>query len=156
MNIPGPQVRTNCEPARAIRSAIVRPQSAASGAVTKMWTPPPIVCKSVSEVVPIRLLHPIRVEPENTSVNPHLTACHTTSTHCSDVRGRLSQSAQVADRYQVRSTVLTSQLPVSRWDEQIGDPTLADGILDRLIQNAHRIEMRGDSMRKGRGPKPER
>jgi len=36
------------------------------------------------------------------------------------------------DRYQVRSTILTSQLPVSRWHEQIGDPTLADGILDRL------------------------
>jgi len=40
---------------------------------------------------------------------------------------------------------------VSRWHEQIGDPTLADGILDRLVHNAHRIEMRGDSMRKNRG-----
>ena len=55
------------------------------------------------------------------------------------------------DRYQVRSTILTSQRPVSRWHEQIGDPTLADGILDRLVHNAHRIEMRGDSMRKNRG-----
>ncbi|MFN7997050.1 MAG: IS21-like element helper ATPase IstB [Bryobacteraceae bacterium] len=55
------------------------------------------------------------------------------------------------DRYQVRSTILTSQLPVSRWHEQIGDPTLADGILDRLVHNAHRIEMKGDSMRKNRG-----
>ena len=55
------------------------------------------------------------------------------------------------DRYQMRSTILTSQLPVSRWHEQIGDPTLADGILDRLVHNAHRIEMRGDSMRKSRG-----
>jgi DNA replication protein DnaC len=54
------------------------------------------------------------------------------------------------DRYQVRSTILTSQLPVSRWHEQIGDPTLADGILDRLVHNAHRIEMKGDSMRKSR------
>jgi hypothetical protein len=43
---------------------------------------------------------------------------------------------------------LTSQLAVSRWHEQIGDPTLADGILDRLVHNAHRIEM--DSMRKSR------
>jgi len=51
----------------------------------------------------------------------------------------------------VRSTILTSQLPVSRWHEQIGDPTLADGILDRLVHNARRIEMRGDSMRKNRG-----
>jgi len=54
------------------------------------------------------------------------------------------------DRYQTRSTILTSQLPVLRWHEQIGDPTAADGILDRLVHNAHRIEMRGDSMRKKR------
>ena len=52
--------------------------------------------------------------------------------------------------------MLTSQLPVSRWHEQIGDPTLADGILDRLVHNAHRIEMRGESMRKQRGEKAER
>ena len=55
------------------------------------------------------------------------------------------------DRYQVRSTLLTSQLPVSRWHEQIGDPTLAGGILDCLVHNPHRTEMRGDSMRKNRG-----
>jgi DNA replication protein DnaC len=59
------------------------------------------------------------------------------------------------DRYQARSTILTSQLPVSRWHEQIGDPTIADGILDRLVHNAHRIEMRGESMRKKRGPQAE-
>jgi DNA replication protein DnaC len=59
------------------------------------------------------------------------------------------------DRYQTRSMILTSQLPVLKWHEQIGDPTLADGILDRIVHNAHRIEMRGDSMRKTRG-KPER
>lgn len=55
------------------------------------------------------------------------------------------------DRYQTRSTILTSQLPVARWHEQIGEPTSADGILDRLVHNAHRIEMRGDSMRKRKG-----
>jgi DNA replication protein DnaC len=58
------------------------------------------------------------------------------------------------DHYQTRSTILTSQLPVTRWHEQIGDPTAADGILDRLVHNAHRIEMRGDSMRKKRGTQP--
>jgi DNA replication protein DnaC len=47
--------------------------------------------------------------------------------------------------------ILTSQLPVARWHEQIGDPTVADGILDRLVHNAHRIEMKGDSTRKKRG-----
>jgi DNA replication protein DnaC len=60
------------------------------------------------------------------------------------------------DRYQTRSTILTSQLPVARWHEQIGDPTIADGILDRLVHNAHRIEMRGDSMRTSRTSKPAR
>ena len=54
------------------------------------------------------------------------------------------------ERYQTRSTVLTSQLPVADWHRQIGDPTLADGILDRLVHNAHRIELRGESMRKNK------
>jgi len=60
------------------------------------------------------------------------------------------------DRYQTRSVILTSQLPVAKWHEQIGDPTVADGILDRLVHNAHRIEMRGESMRKSRCLKPAR
>lgn len=57
------------------------------------------------------------------------------------------------DRYQTRSTILTSQLPVPSWHEQIGDPTLADSILDRLVHNAHHIQMQGESMRKKRPPK---
>lgn len=52
------------------------------------------------------------------------------------------------DRYQTRSTVMTSQVPVKSWHEQIGDPTVADGILDRLVHNAHRIELKGESMRR--------
>ena len=60
------------------------------------------------------------------------------------------------DRYQTRSTILTSQVPVASWHEQIGDATVADGILDRLVHNAHRIELRGDSMRKGKALKTER
>jgi DNA replication protein DnaC len=55
------------------------------------------------------------------------------------------------DRYQTRSTVLTSQVPVTNWHAQIGDPTVADSILDRLVHNAHRIELKGESMRKKRG-----
>jgi DNA replication protein DnaC len=50
--------------------------------------------------------------------------------------------------------ILTSQLPVAHWHEQFGDPTAADGILDRLVHNAHRIDMRGESMRKKRSTKP--
>ena len=52
------------------------------------------------------------------------------------------------DRYQLRSTILTSQIPLKRWHEQIGDPTLADSILDRLVHNAHQIELQGKSARK--------
>ena len=59
------------------------------------------------------------------------------------------------DRYQRRSTILTSQVPVNHWHEQIGDPTIADSIMDRLVHNAYRIELDGESIRKVRGRKPE-
>lgn len=55
------------------------------------------------------------------------------------------------ERYGRRSTMITSQLPVDRWHDIIGDPTYADAILDRLIHNAHRIELTGESLRRGRG-----
>jgi DNA replication protein DnaC len=45
---------------------------------------------------------------------------------------------------------------VAKWHEQIGDPTLADGILDRLVHNAHRIELHGDSMRKTKTAKTDK
>ena len=56
-------------------------------------------------------------------------------------------------RVMVHSTLLTSQLPVASWHPQIGDPTIADSILDRLVHNAHRIELKGESMRKKRNAK---
>jgi DNA replication protein DnaC len=52
------------------------------------------------------------------------------------------------DRHGLRSTLVAAQLPVDKWHTQIGDPTLADAILDRLIHNAHKIPLKGDSMRK--------
>jgi DNA replication protein DnaC len=52
------------------------------------------------------------------------------------------------DRHNLKSTLVTSQLPIEHWHEQIGDPTLADAILDRLVHNAHKIKLNGDSMRK--------
>jgi DNA replication protein DnaC len=52
------------------------------------------------------------------------------------------------DRHGQRSTLVTSQLPVEHWHEIIGDPTLADAILDRLVHNAYRITLKGESMRK--------
>lgn len=53
-------------------------------------------------------------------------------------------------RYQNKATLLTSQLPVAKWHAQIGDPTVADSILDRLVHAAHKIELQGESMRKKR------
>lgn len=47
-----------------------------------------------------------------------------------------------------RSTLVTSQLPIARWFDLIGDPTYADAILDRLVHNAHRLELSGESMRR--------
>lgn len=52
------------------------------------------------------------------------------------------------DRHGLKSTLVTSQLPIDHWHEQIGDPTLADAILDRLVHCAHKIKLDGDSMRK--------
>jgi len=57
------------------------------------------------------------------------------------------------DRHDKRSTIVTSQLPIKLWHEAINDNTLADAILDRLIHNAHRIELKGESMRKIRAKK---
>lgn len=59
------------------------------------------------------------------------------------------------DRHGVGSTIITSQLPVSSWHEYIQDPTLADAILDRLVHNAYRIELKGESMRKRLATKSE-
>lgn len=52
------------------------------------------------------------------------------------------------DRHNLRSTIVTSQLPVKLWHETIADPTLADAILDRLVHNAHKIQLKGESLRK--------
>ena len=56
----------------------------------------------------------------------------------------------VEDRYSAGSLIITSQVPIDRWYEIVGNPTLADAILDRIIQNAHRIELKGESLRKQR------
>lgn len=52
------------------------------------------------------------------------------------------------DRHDRGSTVVTSQVPVDHWHEVIANPTIADAVLDRLIHNAHRIVLKGESMRK--------
>jgi len=59
----------------------------------------------------------------------------------------------VEDRHAFCSTIVATQLPIENWHENIRDPTIADAILDRLIHNAHKINLKGESMRKllGRG-----
>ncbi|MCS3476249.1 hypothetical protein M2212_003095 [Bradyrhizobium elkanii] len=52
------------------------------------------------------------------------------------------------DRYGRRSTLVTSQLPVDTWHVLIGDPTYADAVLDRLVHNAHRLDLTGESLRR--------
>jgi DNA replication protein DnaC len=54
----------------------------------------------------------------------------------------------IDDRHDRAATLLASQIPVSGWFDQIGDATYADALLDRVVHNAHRIELRGESMRK--------
>ena len=58
----------------------------------------------------------------------------------------------IEDRQGISSMVVATQVPVENWFELIGDPTVADAILDRLIHNAHKINLKGESMRKIRSP----
>ena len=57
----------------------------------------------------------------------------------------------IDDRYERRSTVVCSQLPLGEWHRAITDPTLADAILDRLVHGAHKFTLSGESMRKKKG-----
>ena len=63
-------------------------------------------------------------------------------------RERADMLEILEDRHNVRSTVITSQLPIEHWHEAIGNPTLADAILDRITHNAYKIQLKGGSMRK--------
>lgn len=63
---------------------------------------------------------------------------------------RLDLMEIIEDRHGIRSTLVCSQLPVATWYEIIGEPTLSDAILDRLISKAHRVELKGESLRKNK------
>jgi len=56
------------------------------------------------------------------------------------------------DRYNRASTILSTQIPVSDWHERLGNGTLSDAVMDRIIHNAYRLELGGESMRKRRSP----
>ena len=67
-----------------------------------------------------------------------------------DTENRLNLLEIIEDRHGRKSTIITSQLTVSQWHEVIAEPTIADAILDRIVHTAHRIELKGSSMRKKR------
>jgi DNA replication protein DnaC len=56
----------------------------------------------------------------------------------------------VEDRHGKSALIITSQVPVSKWYDIIGEQTIADAILDRIVHNAHRLELKGESLRKKR------
>jgi DNA replication protein DnaC len=58
----------------------------------------------------------------------------------------------IDDRHEMRSVIITSQVPIGQWYEIIGNPTIADAVLDRLVHNAYRIELTGESLRKKQNP----
>jgi len=72
-----------------------------------------------------------------------------------DAQSRSALMEMIEDRHGKSSTIITSQIPISKWHEIIGEQTIADAILDRIVHDAHRIEMKGDSLRKKRTPKKE-
>jgi DNA replication protein DnaC len=69
-----------------------------------------------------------------------------------DDRQRRDLLEILEDRYERCSTMVTSQLPVDKWHDVVADPTLADAILDRLVHNAYRLDLAGESMRKRQPP----
>ena len=69
-----------------------------------------------------------------------------------DAQSRAALMEIIEDRHGKTSLIITSQLPVSKWHEVIGEKTIADAILDRIVHSAHRIELKGESMRKKRKP----
>lgn len=71
-----------------------------------------------------------------------------------DAQSRASLMEIIEDRHGKTSLIITSQLPVSKWFEVIGEKTIADAILDRIVHDAHRIELEGESMRRKRTVEP--
>ena len=81
----------------------------------------------------------------------HLLVLDDFGLHPFDAITRLALLQILEDRYGKKSVIITSQLPVAKWYEFIGEPTLADAIMDRLACNAHRLDLKGESLRKNKG-----
>ena len=75
--------------------------------------------------------------------------------HAADLTGlRDCSSSKRLGRHGRRSTLIASQIPVEHWPEVIGEPTIADAVLDRIVHNAYRIDLKGESQRKRNRPPP--
>lgn len=72
-----------------------------------------------------------------------------------DAQSRAALMEIIEDRHGKSSIIVTSQVPVSKWHEVIGEKTVADAILDRIIHEAHRLELKGESLRKKQATKEE-
>ena len=70
-----------------------------------------------------------------------------------DAQSRAMLLELIEDRHGRAALIITSQIPVSKWYEVIGEQTIADAVLDRIVHGAHRVELKGESMRKKRGSK---
>ena len=115
-----------------------------------------------SAATPSRFQRPSRAEnsglcatpiPNRTFATPYVSRpflSHARSKLSAENRRDLLKITE--DRYGIRSTVITSQLPVENWHDIVGDPTLADAILDRLVHSAYQLNLKGESMRKRRQP----
>ena len=112
---------------------------------------PPICRRRSSKMASVMSVKPLRRRSRTPAVCPisltehaiaDLVRCPLTPEQARDLLEIID------DRHGRGSTIVTSQLPVDHWHEVIGNPTIADAILDRLVHNAHRLTLKGDSMRK--------
>ena len=76
------------------------------------------------------------------------------NTHTLNDQQRLDLLEIFEERYRRKSTLITAQLPVAQWHDMIGEPNIADAILDRINHNAHRIALEGESMRRKKTTRP--
>ena len=125
--------RTPRSPQRHRRHLSPR-RPAVRGAGPRSWRRPS--CPDAQQLGQDQAVHPRRLRPRTLSA-----------------QARHDLFEILEDRYGRTATIVVSQLPVERWHEMLGDLTIADAILDRLVHTAYRIELKGDSMRKLMAPK---
>jgi hypothetical protein len=152
------------EPGRCLRAPGER-RAALPGALRRSWP-----CSS-----PTRGGFFVASEPLDPRLPPDTRSCSQRGQFLESSRGLLLVSASVViddwglapptdqerrdlleileDRYGLRSTIMTSQVPTTKWHDHLGDPTIADAVCERILHNAHRLALKGPSRRKEEGVK---